>query len=509
MPINSNQNSADTINNNEIGDNVTEDDGVILDYAPTDPRRLSLEFLSQQEAKPVVYWRESFYRYNGRYYEEISEGEIKVLLTGAIEATYQQDFIEGRHLPSGKKYAFTRSTLSNVLDMLKSMTRLPSDTEAPFWIVDDHTDMNPDSIVVTTNHIVSLELDANGNHATHQLTSDLFILRGVEFAFDPEADCPLFDSFLEQVFPDDEQSIDALLEYIGYSLVADTSRQKILFMIGPPRAGKGVITRLWEKLVGKANHTGPKLSQLSSSFGLQPLLGKSIAIINDARTSNRKDAIAIVENLLCISGEDTITINRKHIAAIETRLSTKLTIVSNEIPYLPDASGALAARLLAIKFTVSFRGRENIELSQQLEEELSGIFNKVLTASHRLSDRGEFTQPESGEELLERVRCTGSPVQEFVAEECLIGAEQTFSKESIWDKWNKWCEDNGMRTINSAQFYNMLYSAFPQITQERPRDGTTARARVLHGIGDRYSFSNQYHVFPDRHSYSNVKHKDA
>jgi len=367
--------------------------------------------------------------------------------------------------------------------MLKSIIRLPSDTEAPFWIVDDHADMNPDSIVVTNNHIVSLELDANGNHVTHQLTSDLFILRGVEFDYDPAAICPLFDGFLGEVFPDDEPSIEALLEYIGYSLVADTSQQKILVMIGPPRAGKGVITRLWQKLVGKANYTGPKFSQLSHTFGLQPFLGKSIAIINDAR-STRRDATAIVENLLCISGEDTITIARKYRSAIETKLDMKLAIVSNEVPYFPDASGALIARFLAVKFTISFQGHENINLSQQLEEELPGIFNKVLSALQRLTERGKFIQPESGKELLNRASDMGSPVQTFVTEECRLGQELTFNKAHIWNKWNLWCDVNGIYPTNTAQFFNMLLAALPQLTQERPRNGSKARERVLRGIGN-------------------------
>jgi putative DNA primase/helicase len=483
MPTNNNQDNTDTTNSNETASNATEGDGVIPDYAPTDPRRLSLEFLRQQEANPIVYWCESFYRYNGRYYEEISEGEIKTSLTGSIEATYRQDFIEGRRQASGKKYAFNRGTLGNVLDMLKSIIRLPSDTEAPFWIVDDHADMNPDSIVVTNNHIVSLELDANGNHVTHQLTSDLFILRGVEFDYDPAAICPLFDGFLGEVFPDDEPSIEALLEYIGYSLVADTSQQKILVMIGPPRAGKGVITRLWQKLVGKANYTGPKFSQLSHTFGLQPFLGKSIAIINDAR-STRRDATAIVENLLCISGEDTITIARKYRSAIETKLDMKLAIVSNEVPYFPDASGALIARFLAVKFTISFQGHENINLSQQLEEELPGIFNKVLSALQRLTERGKFIQPESGKELLNRASDMGSPVQTFVTEECRLGQELTFNKAHIWNKWNLWCDVNGIYPTNTAQFFNMLLAALPQLTQERPRNGSKARERVLRGIGN-------------------------
>ena len=53
------------------------------------------------------------------------------------------------------------------------------------------------------------------------------------------------------------------------------------------------------------------MSSLSKNFGLSPLIGKPLAVISDARLGggDQRDAL---ERLLSISGEDTITIDRKH-----------------------------------------------------------------------------------------------------------------------------------------------------------------------------------------------------
>jgi putative DNA primase/helicase len=59
------------------------------------------------------------------------------------------------------------------------------------------------------------------------------------------------------------------------------------------------------------NVAGPTLSSLSGDFGLAPLLGKSLAVVSDARLSGRNSSV-VVERLLAISGEDTITVNRKY-----------------------------------------------------------------------------------------------------------------------------------------------------------------------------------------------------
>ena len=47
---------------------------------------------------------------------------------------------------------------------------------------------------------------------------------------------------------------------------------KIMLLVGPTRAGKGVISRTLGRLVGIDNVAGPTLSSLSGDFGLAPLL---------------------------------------------------------------------------------------------------------------------------------------------------------------------------------------------------------------------------------------------
>jgi len=50
--------------------------------------------------------------------------------------------------------------------------------------------------------------------------------------------------FLSQLWPDDQESIQTLQEWFGYCLLPDTSQQKILFVLGAKRSGKGTIARV-------------------------------------------------------------------------------------------------------------------------------------------------------------------------------------------------------------------------------------------------------------------------
>lgn len=81
-------------------------------------------------------------------------------------------------------------------------------------------------------------------------------------------------------------------------------------LVGPTRAGKGVIENAYRDWSEPTTWLG-RLSSLGGEFGLAPLLGRPLAIVSDARLSGRGSQ-AVVERLLAISGEDTITVSRKY-----------------------------------------------------------------------------------------------------------------------------------------------------------------------------------------------------
>jgi putative DNA primase/helicase len=66
--------------------------------------------------------------------------------------------------------------------------------------------------------------------------------------------------------------------------------------------------------------------------------------LSDARLSTKADSKIVVERLLSVSGEDSLTIDRKYREPWTGRLPTRFVIMSNELPRLSDSSGALASR---------------------------------------------------------------------------------------------------------------------------------------------------------------------
>jgi putative DNA primase/helicase len=266
-------------------------------------------------------------------------------------------------------------------------------------------------------------------------------------------------------------------------LSPDTSQQKLLLIVGPKRSGKGTIARVLTGLLGQDSVAAPTLASLATNFGLAPLIGKSVAIIGDARISARADQAAIAERLLSISGEDSLTIDRKFLSAWTGRLPVRFLVFTNELPRLSDASGALASRFVVLTMEHSFLGKEDRGLGNRLLGELPGILNWALTGYRRMRERGYFLQPESAREAIEELEALGSPVASFVKERCSVASGLQCSADRLFTEWKLWCEANGRREPGTVQTFGRdLRAVVSGLRVVKPRvDGRQARS--YEGIG--------------------------
>jgi putative DNA primase/helicase len=220
---------------------------------------------------------------------------------------------------------------------------------------------------------------------------------------------------------------------------------------------------------------------LGTNFGLQPLLGKTVAVISDARLSGRTDSAVVVERLLSISGEDAQDVDRKYLSAVTGKLSVRFTILTNELPRLNDASGALAGRLLIMRMTRSWYGQEDRGLTKRLSGELPGILLWAMRGWASLEARGRFVQPASSSPLVRQMEDLASPVGGFVRDCCVVGQGHRVAITDLYARWKRWCEEKGREPGNELVFGRDLRAAVPGIDDRQVRQGA-ARWRVYEGI---------------------------
>ncbi len=339
----------------------------VLVLSPYNPLKSARHFISyyytEDRFRTLHRHKGGFYTYTGTHYRETADEELNSQLYDFLDKAL-------RPIKDGELVPFepNKGKVSEVLEALKAKTFLRSDIEVPMWL-DDSNPCSADELLVCQNGLLYLPTQSLIEH-----TPVFFGYAALDCDHHPEAQVPeQWFKFLGQLWPDDPESIKTLQEWFGYCLCPDTRQQKILLIVGPKRSGKGTIGRIQRLLLGVTNVCAPTLSSLTKNFGLQPLIGKHLAIVSDARLGKRADQSTVAERLLSISGEDALTIDRKYRGAWTGTLPSRFMILTNELPRIWDASGALASRFIVLLLTDSFIGREDIGLTDRLATVLPGI----------------------------------------------------------------------------------------------------------------------------------------
>jgi putative DNA primase/helicase len=416
--------------------------------------------------------RGSFYRWAGTAYAEAPNEALRAQLYRFLDHCIGAG-------PKPKPVKPNAAMVGNVLDGLRAATHLDGTTEPPAWL-DQTADLAAADIIACANgllHLPTLEL--------MPATPLFFTLNALDFGFNRQAPQPAaWLEFLRQLWGDDVEAVDTLQEICGYCLIADTNQQKAFLLVGPKRSGKGTIGRVLRALIGPDNTVAPTLASLGFNFGLAPLIGKRLAIISDARLGSRADQQAIAERLLSITGEDAITADRKFRDAWTGRLQTRFLILSNELPRLADASGALASRFIVLTLTESFYGREDLGLTERLLGELPGVLNWAIEGLARLRQRGYFVQPASAAEAVLTLEDLASPVGAFLRDRCHVGPHFMVERGILYQAWCGWCETQGLDHPGPLEtFGRNLKAALPAIGTTQPRDDAGGRARFYQGVG--------------------------
>ncbi len=412
-----------------------------------------------------------FHHWDGRCWPEAESRAIR----GAVYTFLENATFNTKDGP--ESWAPTRHKVDDVLDALRAVVHLGADVEAPAWL--DDCDLPATEMVAVANGLLHLPSRRLYSHR-----SAFWTHHALPFDYDPQAPAPhRWLAFLRELWGDDEESIATLQEEMGYLVGGDTRQQKIFLLVGPKRSGKGTIGRVLTGLLGHHNVAAPTLAGLATNFGLAPLIGRPLALVSDARLSNKADNSIVVERLLSVSGEDSITIDRKYRDPWTGRLPARFLVLTNELPRPTNRSGALSSRFVLLILNQTFYGREDPTLTDQLLTEATGILSWSLGGLDRLTQRGYFTQPATGADAMRQLEDLASPVAAFIREHCRVAADASATVDELWSAWRSWCETDNRHPGTKAVFGRDLRSAVP--TLKRVRHRAIGRQASYEGIGIR------------------------
>jgi putative DNA primase/helicase len=388
--------------------------------------------------------------------------------------------------------------ISNTFDALRGIVHLGANRVSPPQFLREEDEVCSGRLIAVANGLLELSTET-----LYPATPSYFNLHAISAAYDRHAECPNWITFLNQVWPDDRESIDCLQEWFGYLLESRNDQQKALLIKGPKRAGKGTIAKMVAALKGRAA-AKIDLTDLSDNFGVEQLIGKSVAIIPEARQDRKDPRLAVaMGRILGITGGDRAGVQRKYKSTFEPGVEPVFLVFCNILPVFPDSSGAVANRFVPLCIFQSFFGREDISLfEEKLKPEVSGVLNWAIKGWRRLQDRGRFVVPSSASGLLESFEEMSNSLSRFFAEKLTIvnsadlptkfdSREKGFllDKTEFYTVYVEWAKSRELKPKPYDFFYREIsamgidadFRWDPMTTTTRRRNGTKAQ-RWVRGI---------------------------
>ncbi len=293
----------------------------------------------------------------------------------------------------------------------------------------------------------------------------------VYYVPEPVPQTSLFAKFLSVSLPDlGTQQI--LQEFIGSTLLADTRYQTAAFFIGEGRNGKGVMMRL-----AKALHrqTAAMLLNKLQDFGLQGLVGASLALVDEAPKSGVNEQV--LKSL--IAGE-SVMVDRKHMTPLTFAPTAKWIISANHIPKFTDHSEGFWRRWIVIPFDVQIDQKEvQSNLAERIiKEELHIVANWALAGLQRLLSRGRFQtseeMPQAVLKAIGRAKSESDAVKGWIDDQevkTTTKAIEWTEKNALYAEFKDWCEDQGKHPVAQAEFYKRLQRILNGVEERREQRG--------------------------------------
>lgn len=413
-----------------------------------------------QGRKILLFWQDTFYRFDGYLHVALQEGSFRLEL-----ASWLQTQTEG----------VTETLLRDVLLNVKALTRLPDGVQAPCWIGDpsDRRRMLP-----FHNMLVDLDSYLASDFQCQDLTPDYFSPVAYPYDFHPTATCPLWNAFLDEVLEGDKERKDRLQEWFGYHFDLNMRLEKFCLMIGEGANGKSVALQVLSALIGRENITSISLSQLGERFYVGQLRDKVANIVADLEETDRTME-GILKN---ITSHELIIGEHKHKSPFTFEAKARLTFSCNDFPRFRDTSNGFRRRILLMPFNWQVpEADRDPQLAQKIiATELSGIFNWALEGLCRLRTNGHFTSSTVANATLDTYMKGCNPVASFVAECCTVSPETTLNKDIIYKQYRTYCESNGYKALGMAKFATELYR-ITGVEKTRLREGGT-RIQAITGL---------------------------
>lgn len=279
--------------------------------------------------------------------------------------------------------------------------------------------------------------------------------------YEPEAECPRFLKFLDEITEGNTQKQDYIQKMYGLVLLGDNRHQAIFFLLGVAASGKSTLVTILAELLGDYSVYIPFDTLEDVGYNRIPmdiamLSGKLLAVASEAKVGSRLKS----ETLKRLCSPEKITARFLHKNYFEFVNRAKLVFSMNETPTIDDSSEGTLRRLKVLQFNRSFEHTANPDLLGDLKSELPGILNFALDGVDNFWTEGLNPYPEMINFQNTLRLQINSPAVFF--DTCIEkDADKKLQATYAYEQYNYWSKDKGIQPISQKVFGEAMQRRFP------------------------------------------------
>ncbi|MFH1983189.1 MAG: phage/plasmid primase, P4 family [Pseudomonadota bacterium] len=382
-------------------------------------------------------WR-SWLIWDGKRWGVDKKDKIRQLAKEVVRLIYREaeNEADDRKRQEIAKHAMQSESEKRIRSMVSLAT-----SEVP--ITPEELDVDP-WLLTCLNGTVDLK---TGNLLSHQREHLIRQLAPVHY--DPDTNCPLWQSFLDRIMAGNAHLISFLQRAIGYSLTGETSEQCLFIFYGSGANGKTTFLQAINAMLGEYAMQTPTETLLVKQRGAIPndvarLKGARFVTASEAE-SEQRFAESLIKQM---TGGDTLSARFLHQEWFDFVPTHKVFLGTNHKPVIKETDHAIWRRIKLVPFEVTIPECErDLQLSRKLKSELPGILAWAVSGCLDWQRQGLGT-PDEVKAATEDYRNEMDVMSEFIADRCIEGPSHEVRTKDVYEAYVNWCEGNGERPLS-------------------------------------------------------------
>jgi putative DNA primase/helicase len=272
---------------------------------------------------------------------------------------------------------------------------------------------------------------------------------------DPDAECPRFHRFLDDILPDREVQ-DWLQRWYGYCLSADFSEHKVTVLHGEGRNGKGVLAKTIQWVLGDYAAVVQFQSFVDAGLrrGAEPspdlakLMGARAVFASEAKKGSRLDDGLIKQ----LTGGDPAAVRKLHRDFFDLTPTFTITLICNNKPQVRDDSHGMWSRVMLVPFTVIIPEHAvDKDLLDKLKLEGPGILNWLLDGFRRWREQG-LGAPQAIWAATADYRAESDQLGLFLETATIADPASKLRADQLYACYEGWSKAMELRSISLTKF---------------------------------------------------------